>query len=86
MLDFLGLVADGHLVEDNAIGPHVNSGRNPHTVLHLGCLIVRRSHTVLHICHVFGRVDEMAKTEVADLCDWAIFKILLLFLFFSLAA
>lgn len=68
ILELLGFVADGHLVENDAVGPHVDGRRDPDVICHLRRLVVLRAHKLLHVGELFGLVrDDMAEAEVADL-------------------
>ena len=70
VLDLFGLVANCHLIEDNAKCPHVNGSRNPSFICHLRGLVISRSYHDLHVGLLAVRVDYMAQTEVTDLCHW----------------
>ena len=71
------LVADGHLVEDDAIGPHVHSWRDPSVISHLRSLVVLSTHYDIHVGHLAWGIDYVAQTEVADFSDRTLLNFLL---------
>jgi len=57
MSDLLRLVADGHLIENDTVGPHVHSWRDPGLVGHFGRLVVLSAHTEAHVGHLLALID-----------------------------
>ena len=78
MLDLLWVVADSHLVENNAEGPHIDSCSDPCIFMHLWSLVVDCTNKTFHLCLLLILIDQVAKAKVAYLGYWNF--ILLLFL------
>ena len=83
MLDLFWLVTNGHLIEDDTEGPHVDSRRDPGLIAHFRCLVVLRTNQPLHEGHLLGRVNNVAQAKVANLCNWTLLFVLLLNLVLS---
>ena len=78
VLNLLWLVADGHLIEDDTKGPHVDSWCDPGLITHFRCLVILRANQPFHEGHLLGRINNVAQAKVTNLCNWALLFVFLL--------
>ena len=77
MLNLLWFVANGHLVQYDAIGPHVYFCRNPGVIFHFWSLVILGSYEDLHVTGLILWPHNMTESKVANFGHWAFFCFLL---------
>ena len=80
MLDLPRLIANSHLVEHDAVCPHVNCRTDPDTICHFWRLVFWSANAAGHVSHTLHGIDQMTKAKVNYLCDRTILEVILFIL------
>lgn len=75
MFKFFRFVAHGHLVKDDAVGPHIDRRSHPGVIGHLWRLVILGPHELFHVGHLTRLVNNMTQAEVANFSNRTLFSV-----------